>query len=55
MAESGKSVKDYIAPPGFDFRYPNRFKSGSMYGCVSYLDMIGTEVYGRADQAAAGH
>lgn len=40
LAESGKSVKDYIAPPGFDFRNANRFKTGSMYGCVSYLDMI---------------
>lgn len=40
LAESGKSVKDYIAPLGFDFRYPNRFKSGNMYGCVSYLDII---------------
>ncbi len=40
LSESGKSVKDYIAPPGFDFRYPSRFRSGSMYGCVSYLDMI---------------
>ena len=32
LAESGKSVKDYIAPPGFDFRYPSRFKAGKMYG-----------------------
>ncbi len=40
LSESGKSVKDYIAPPGFDFRYPNRFQSGSMYGSVSYLEMI---------------
>ena len=40
LSESGKSVKDYIAPPGFDFRYPGRFKSGSIYGSVSYLDMI---------------
>ncbi|MFR5243165.1 MAG: VirB4-like conjugal transfer ATPase, CD1110 family, partial [Roseburia sp.] len=40
VAESGKSVKDYLAPPGFDFRYPNRFKSGNMYGCVSYLDIL---------------
>ena len=40
LAESGKSVKDYIAPLGFDFRNANRFKTGSMYGCVSYLDMI---------------
>ena len=40
LSESGKSVKDYIAPPGFDFRYPSRFQSGSMYGSVHYLDMI---------------
>ncbi len=40
LAESGKSMKDYIAPPGFDFRYPTRFKSGNMYGSVSYLDII---------------
>lgn len=39
LSESGKSVKDYIAPPGFDFRYPSRFRTGNMYGCVSYLDM----------------
>ena len=30
LSESGKSVKDYIAPPGFDFRYPSRFKTGKM-------------------------
>lgn len=40
LSESGKSVKDYIAPPGFDFRYPNRFRSGKMFGCVHYLDII---------------
>ncbi len=40
LSESGKSVKDYIAPPGFDFRYPNRFRSGNMYGKVFYLNMI---------------
>ena len=40
VAESGGSVKDYIAPPGFDFRNPNRFKVGNMYGSVSYLNMI---------------
>lgn len=40
LLESGKSVKDYIAPPGFDFRYPSRFQSGNMYGSVHYLDMI---------------
>jgi len=40
MAESGNSVKDYVAPPGFDFRFPNRFRSGVMYGTVHYLDII---------------
>jgi type IV secretory pathway VirB4 component len=40
MAESGMSVKDYIAPPGFDFRNANSFKVGNMHGCVSYLDII---------------
>lgn len=45
LSESGKSVKDYIAPPGFDFRYPSRFKSGSMYGSVFYLDMIAPKAY----------
>ncbi len=40
LSQSGKSVKDYIAPPGFDFRYPSRFKSGNMYGRVHYLDII---------------
>lgn len=39
LSESGKSVKDYVAPTGFDFRYPSRFRTGNMYGCVSYLDM----------------
>lgn len=40
MALTGKSVKDYIAPPGFDFRFPKRFRSGDMYGCVHYVDLI---------------
>lgn len=40
LAQSGKSVKDFIAPPGFDFRYPSRFRSGDMFGSVFYLDMI---------------
>lgn len=39
LARTGNSVKDYIAPSGFDFRYPGRFQSGSMYGSVFYLEM----------------
>lgn len=40
QTDAGKSQKDYIAPPGFDFRYPSRCKTGSMYAKVSYLAMI---------------
>jgi hypothetical protein len=44
LAESGKSIKDYIAPPGFDFRNPNRFRCGDMYGSVSYVDIIAPRI-----------
>ena len=37
---SGNSVKDYIAPTGFDFRYPSRFKSGTMYGRCCYVNIV---------------
>ena len=40
LSKSGNSVKDYVAPSGFDFRYPSRFRSGSMFGSVHYVDMI---------------
>ena len=40
MAESGNSVKDFIAPQGFEFRFPGRFKAGHMFGAVKYLDII---------------
>ena len=40
MKQSGNSVKDYIAPPGFDLRFPSRFKCGRMYGSTYYLDLI---------------
>ena len=40
IAESGKSVKDYIAPSGFDFRFPSRLKCGTMFGSIHYLDII---------------
>ena len=39
MVLSGLGVKDYVAPPGFDFRNSCSFKSGKMYGSVFYLDM----------------
>ena len=40
MAESGKSVKDYVAPSGFDFRFPSRVKTGKMFGSIHYLDIL---------------
>ena len=40
MAESGNGVKDFIAPQGFEFRFPGRFKAGHMFGAVKYLDII---------------
>ena len=44
MSESGKSVKDYVAPSGFDFRYPTRFKTGNMFGSVSYLEFLSSNL-----------
>ncbi len=40
MAKGGNSVKDYISPQGFEFRFPGRFKMGKMFGSVKYLDII---------------
>ena len=40
MAESGNTVKDYIAPQGFEFRFPGRYKMGHMFGSTKYLDII---------------
>lgn len=39
MVLAGLGVKDYVAPPGFDFRKPCSFKSGGMYGSVFYVDI----------------
>ncbi len=44
MTETGNTVKDYIAPGGFDFRYPSRFKSGRMFGSAQYLNITASQV-----------
>lgn len=44
LSESGKSVKDYVAPSGFDFRFPSRLKSGRTYGSIHYLDIIAPQM-----------
>lgn len=40
ITKNGKTVKDYIAPAEFDFRYPDGFKSGGMYGRSCYLNIV---------------
>ncbi len=37
MAEAGTTVKDYIAPQGFEFRFPGRYKMGHMFGETKYF------------------
>ncbi len=44
LSQSGKSVKDYVAPSGFDFRFPSRFKSGRTYGSIHYLDILAPQM-----------
>ena len=39
-AACGHSVKDYIAPAVFDFRYASRLKSGNMHGSMFYVAML---------------
>ena len=44
MAESGTSVKDYIAPQGFEFRFPGRYKMGHMFGETKYFKVDGAKL-----------
>ena len=44
MAESGHNVKDYIAPQGFEFRFPGRYKAGHMFGATKYVDVLGPKL-----------
>ncbi len=44
MADSGHCVKDYIAPQGFEFRFPGRYKMGHMFGTTKYLDIISPSI-----------
>ena len=39
-AACGHSVKDYIAPSAFDFRYAARLKSGNMHGSMFYVAVL---------------
>jgi len=44
IPKSGLSTKDYIAPPGFDFRQSRLFRVGASWGAVSYLQIMASEM-----------
>ena len=47
MERTGRSPRDYVAPPGFDFRFPSRFKAGRMYGSAHCLSIQSGELTDR--------
>ena len=44
LAESGLSVKDFIAPTSFSFPGSRMFTMGDMYGAMSYLQITAPEI-----------
>ena len=44
LAETGLSVKDFIAPTAFAFPGSRTFQMGSIYGAMSYLSITGSEI-----------
>ena len=47
LPASGLSVKDFIAPPSFEFGETRRFRIGEMYGAVSFLQILAPEIQDR--------
>ena len=47
LAESGLSVKDFIAPSCFAFKNGRTFQMGSMYGCMSFLSITASDISDR--------
>lgn len=47
LAESGLSVKDFIAPTAFAFKNSRTFRMGSLYGSMSYLAIIASDLSDR--------
>lgn len=45
--ESGLSVKDFIAPTAFAFQNSRTFQMGSIYGSMSYLQIIASDLSDR--------
>ena len=44
---TGNSTKDFIAPPGFDFRDGRLFRMGGHYGAVSFVQILAPELTDR--------
>ncbi len=44
LAESGQSVKDFIAPSGFSFPGERMFQMGSLYGSMSFLQITASDL-----------
>ena len=47
LVESGLSVKDFIAPTAFAFKTSRTFQMGSIYGSMSYLQIIASDLSDR--------
>ena len=47
LAQSGLSVKDYIAPSSFEFAKANSFAMGNTLGAVSFLQILAPELNDR--------
>ena len=47
LVESGLSVKDFIAPTAFAFQNSRTFQMGSIYGSMSYLQIIASDLSDR--------
>ena len=45
--KSGNSVKDFIAPSSFDFSKSNSFRMNSLYGAVSFINIMASEMSDR--------
>lgn len=46
-AKTGRSTKDFIAPPSFNFGKKNAFQMGNTIGATYYIDVISTEISDR--------
>ena len=47
LVESGLSVKDFVAPTAFAFKNSRTFQMGSIYGSMSYLQIIASDLSDR--------